>query len=253
MIFVCRRRTATWLLLAASVFASTSAPAQEKKGPPRMAPVPNPAKHVGENRRVLFKVAHSGRLEDGTYFLSSTRDADDPNGIWVTFTPEALRAYCMYSAASAEQITTHYLEASVRVDGTIVRRPAGQKGVSIVVADPEQLELQTVPAMNAGNRVGNYQRVRMTVNLAAPVDEGRMINLHSMKEWDNPKSFWVVLAPSAVTALRRLGISDPVAHLDGKTILVEGVITRTPEDEQKRSFASIYVDNPLQIEVVSEK
>ena len=174
-----------WFVIAllpwvAVALISTPAPAQVKTRARKMVAATLAGKHVGEDCRVLFKAARGGKLDDGSFFLCSTAEADDPKGFWVIFAPEALEAYCSNLSLPPEYVTAFYANASVRVDGKIVARPAGQKGMSIVVTDPEQLELQVVNAENAGNRVGDALRVRMTVNFASLVNDGKSLNLHSM-------------------------------------------------------------------------
>ncbi|MFO0864471.1 MAG: hypothetical protein U0744_07450 [Gemmataceae bacterium] len=113
--------------------------------------------------------------------------------------------------------------------------------------EPKEIKLPVAP-----KHLGERVRVTFKVEFAAATGGGT-VNLHSMKEWDNPKSFWVILSPAVLDAYQKAGIKDAVSHFSGKTIHVEGVIRASAlvkNDKNKlKPLMSILVESPDQIQV----
>jgi DNA/RNA endonuclease YhcR with UshA esterase domain len=110
---------------------------------------------------------------------------------------------------------------------------------------PDEDASMPLSPQEAVKRINESVTVEMLVQRTKCCSGSRQVFLDSEANHRDPKNLGVVVTESGRAKFSELGIYDPTAHFNGKTIRVQGVVTL------KESRPQIEVDDPAQIEVVS--
>lgn len=102
----------------------------------------------------------------------------------------------------------------------------------------------SISAVEAINLVNELVTVEMLVQRTKCCTGSSQVFLDSEASYRDPKNLGVVVTESGRARFAEVGIDDPTAHFNGKTIRVRGVVIR------KEKGPHIEVNDPSQIEMV---
>jgi DNA/RNA endonuclease YhcR with UshA esterase domain len=95
------------------------------------------------------------------------------------------------------------------------------------------------------------QRVDQVVTVQMEVKSARIVNnvcfLNSEADFKDPDNLTLFLGSQAITALKRAGVENPVAHYRDKTVRFKGRVTLFRDRPQ------IVVDDPKELRIVGRK